>query len=293
MKKDAALVLSGGGARGIAHIGVIEELIENGYNISSIAGTSMGALVGGMYALGKLDEFKKWICELDKIQVFRLVDFTLSNKGLIKGEKVLKRIREFIPDKNIEDLDIPFAAVAADILHHDEIVFTKGSIYEAIRASISIPTVFTPIKSENRLLVDGGVMNNIPVNRVSRKEGDELIVVNVNASIPKRKLTGTKDEQDERERVYLKKLHQFQDQLSKLFPKQNNDSLGYFDILSKTINTMIYTATSHLLEKYDTDMIIEISRDSCNTFDFYKAEELVETGRLQAREMLRKQFVTE
>ena len=147
MKQNVALVLSGGGARGIAHIGVIEELERQNFEITSIAGTSMGSLVGGVYALGKIEVFKNWICTLDKRKVFSLVDFALSKQGMIKGDRVLKKMKDFIPDTNIEELSIPYVAVAADLLHREEIAFSEGSIYEAIRASIS------PIQSLTNLFL--------------------------------------------------------------------------------------------------------------------------------------------
>jgi len=144
MSKKVSLVLSGGGARGLAHIGVIEELLNRGFEIHSIAGTSMGALVGGVYALGKMDEYKNWMLGLDKRKVFSLVDFTWSSQGLIKGDKVLQKMREFIPDQNIENLSIGYAAISANLLTREEVVFTTGSIFEAIRASIAIPKWFLP-----------------------------------------------------------------------------------------------------------------------------------------------------
>ena len=288
MGKNVALVLSGGGARGIAHIGVIEELLEQGYTITAIAGTSMGSMVGAMYALGKMEDFKQWICALDRQQVFRLVDFSFSNKGLIKGERVLNAIKEFIPDKNIEELEMPYAAVAVDILNREEIVFTSGSIFEAIRASISIPTVFKPVPSGDRLLVDGGVLNNIPLNRVVRHEGDLLFGSYVNAAIPKRKIVGTQVEQEKRERVYQQKLKQFQEHLPKINPRQNKeDNFGFFDVISKTLNTAMFNMANDAIERTPNDMVVMISRDSSGTYDFYKAEELVEIGRLQTRDYLK------
>jgi len=133
--KNVTLVLSGGGARGFAHIGAIEELESRGYIINSIAGTSMGSLIGGVYATGKLNEFKEWAYNLDKQEVFKLIDFSFSNQGLIKGDKVLKTMKKFIPDANIEDLKIKYTATAFDLAQNKEIVFREGSLYNAIRAS--------------------------------------------------------------------------------------------------------------------------------------------------------------
>jgi NTE family protein len=133
MIRDVALVLSSGGARGFAHVGAIKVLERNGFRITSIAGTSMGALVGGIYATGKLQAFEEWANSLDIMEVLRLTDFTISKKGLVKGKKVIGKIKEIVPERNIEDLNIPFCAVATDILEETEVLFTKGSLYEAIR----------------------------------------------------------------------------------------------------------------------------------------------------------------
>src|SRR5476651_40908 len=174
MKQNISLVLSGGGARGIAHIGVIEELERQGFNIASVAGTSMGAVVGGVYALGQMDAYKTWLYTLDKLKVFGLIDFSFSAQGMVKGDKLFNTIKAFINDANIEDLNMPYAAVAADIINKKEVVFTQGSIYDAIRASIAIPTVFTPVKYADGLLVDGGIINNLPIEHVKRHPGDIL-----------------------------------------------------------------------------------------------------------------------
>ena len=117
----------------------------------------MGALVGGIYATGKMQAYKNWMYTLNKLEIFNLIDFNVGIQGLVKGDRVFKKMKEFIPDRNIEDLEIPYAAVAADIINNKEVVFTKGSVYNAIRASIAIPTVFTPVKTDDGLLVDGGV----------------------------------------------------------------------------------------------------------------------------------------
>ena len=149
-KRNISLVLSGGGARGIAHIGVLEELEKQGFHIHSIVGTSMGALVGGIYAAGELTSFKKWIVNLDKLDVFHLVDFTLINNGLIKGDKVFNELHKFIPEINIENLEIDFSAIAADLTNRKEIVFNEGNLLDAIRASVANPNIITPVKKTRR-----------------------------------------------------------------------------------------------------------------------------------------------
>lgn len=283
MSQKVSLVLSGGGARGTAHIGVIEELEKRGYEISSITGTSMGALIGGVYALGELDEFKSWICSLDKIKVFQLVDFTFSSQGLVKGDRVLNKIQEFVPDTNIQDLPIPYAAVSVDLLHRKEVVFREGSIFEAIRASISIPTVFTPIEKDGMLLVDGGLMNNIPVNHAKRNDGDLLIAVNVNGNVPLEKPILSIAQQDKNESIYRKRISEFQRQLHNIIPKTHHgDKLGYFDLINETIGLMTHHIAQNEIDKNPPDLMIDVSRDACGTYDFFKSKEQVEIGRTAA-----------
>lgn len=288
MNQKISLVLSGGGARGLAHIGVIDELQDQGYEISSIAGTSMGALVGGVYAAGKLDEFKEWMLGLDKLKVLRLVDFTFSKQGLIKGDRVLNSMKKFVEDVNIEDLKLPYAAVAVDLLNREEVVFTKGSMYDAIRASISIPSVMTPVKMNKTLLVDGGVLNNIPVNHVERTTDDLLIAVNVNAKVPLVRPEISKAKLKERQRFYREGVQKIQNYLLKTIPEHTENDLGYFKLVQKTISLMTFTISQMALEKAPPDILINISRDSAGTYDFYKTEELIEIGQLAAKEALAK-----
>ena len=167
-RRRVALVLAGGGARGVAHIGAIEELERRGYEIGAVAGTSMGALVGGMYASGHLEEFKEWMCALDRYRVFSLVDFTFSTEGLVKGSRVIEAMKELIPDMRIEQMRIPFTAVSADLLSGSEVVIERGGLYDAIRASIAIPSVFRPVHRDGMVLTDGGIVNPLPLNRVRR-----------------------------------------------------------------------------------------------------------------------------
>lgn len=279
MKQKIALVLSGGGARGIAHIGVIEELEKHDYEITSVAGTSMGSLIGGIYALNKMDEFKEWIYQLDKRKVFSLVDFAISTKGLVKGDKVFKQMKAFIPDSDISDLRIPYAAVATEIFTKKEVVFTEGSLYDAIRASVAIPTVLTPVKTDNGLLVDGGILNNIPIDHVHRTAGDILVAVNVNANIPVEKPAIPKGKSEAIESLYQRKTKDFYRRLHRARPKRKEPKLSYFNLITKTIDLMTWRIDQLMLENHSPDMLIEISRDSSTMFDFFKAEELVELGR--------------
>lgn len=287
MKKKVALVLSGGGARGLAHIGVIEELEKQGYEISSIAGTSMGSVIGGVYALDKIEVFKEWAFSLDKRKVFSLVDFTVNKLGMVRGDKVFKKMKQLIPDENIENLPIPYAAVAVDMISKKEVVFKEGSIYDAIRASVSIPTVFTPVKSEHKLMVDGGVLNNIPVDHVARSKDDMLFVVNVNADVPLYKPRVPEKDHEEKQSRYNKHTREFYKHLQKLTPTHDEENLSYFNLISRTIDLMTWRIDELSLQRHNPDLLIEMSRDSTTLWDFYKAEELVELGRMIAEEKLK------
>ena len=178
--KNVALALASGGPRGFAYIGAIEVLQERGYRITSVAGTSAGSLVGGIFAAGGLDAFKEWLFGLDTMKVMSLMDLSISRNYLVKGEKVMDAIRERVPEVNIENLPIPFAAVATDLHTGEEVVFREGPLFEAIRASISIPSMFRPVQWKGRTLVDGGMVNTFPLNRVERTPGDILVGFNVN-----------------------------------------------------------------------------------------------------------------
>jgi len=278
MKQKVALVLGSGGARGTAHIGVIRELVNHGYEISSISGSSMGALVGGIYAAGKLDEYEQWLRSLSKMDVFNLVDFTLSSNGIIKADRDLLELQKFIPDQKIEELPIKFSAVTTDLKKKKEVILTEGSLFEAIRASISIPLVITPVKKSDTLFVDGCVLNPIPVNRVFRHDGDILIAVNVNAQILYAKPKNSNPDWGYIEQLTNGKLRGFQIQISKLFPDNRKESLGYFDLIGETTSLMLSHITSLTLAMNPPEILIEISKYACGTFDFYKATELIKLG---------------
>ncbi|MDR2307373.1 MAG: patatin-like phospholipase family protein [Paucimonas sp.] len=181
MGKRVALVLGSGGARGYAHIGVIEEIERRGYEIACIAGCSMGAVIGGIYAAGKLDEYRSWIESLDYLDVLRLVDVSFR-LGAIRGDKVFGQIRKIVGEINIEQLRIPYTAVAADLTNQQEIWFQEGCLHQAMRASAAIPSLFTPVMQGNRMLVDGGILNPLPIVPVVSSHCDLIIAVNLNAT---------------------------------------------------------------------------------------------------------------
>lgn len=273
------LVLSGGGARGIAHIGVIEELENRGFEIASIAGTSMGALVGGVYALGKLPEFIDWLLTLDKKETFRLLDFTFSKQGLIKADRVLGRMQEFMPNERIEDLSIKFTATATDIINKEEYVFKEGLLFDAVRASIAVPTVITPMEIGDKILVDGGVINNLPISNAIRTAGDILVAVTVNARIPAISRQKTIEEKKDKESIYSSKMKVLQEYFKISKPKDKKSKLSYFNILTNSYDMMLNRLQMDTVKLYNPDIFIEIPHATCSLFDFYRAEELVDIGR--------------
>ncbi|MDD3602053.1 MAG: patatin-like phospholipase family protein [Sulfurovum sp.] len=278
--KKVSLVLGGGGARGYAHIGVIEELEKRGFEIISISGSSMGALIGGLFACGKLDEYKKWVQELDAMDVFSLVDFTLQSGGLIAGDKVFEKIAKMIGDHTFESLPIKLTAVATDIVREREVWFQSGDLLQALRASIAIPFVFTPVKIEDMILADGGILNPLPVAPTMSDISDLTIAVNLYADIPKPKIVISKKEEEQRNA-----FSQAFEEMANLFYKKENN-LTMFDILDKTFDTMQDGLTRYRLGGYPPDLLIEISKDVCSTYDFHKAQEVIEVGKLTARQQL-------
>ena len=179
-KKRVALALSSGGPRGFAYIGALEVLQERGYEVTAVAGTSIGALVGGVYAAGCLAEFKKWLLSLDTWKVFSLMDFSLSMSHIVKGEKIIEAIQRVVPDMKIEEMKLPFCAVATNLYTGEEVLFDKGDLFLAIRASMSIPSLFKPVQYGNTVLIDGHSSNCLPLNRVKRAKGDILVGFDTN-----------------------------------------------------------------------------------------------------------------
>ena len=283
MKKKIALVLSGGGARGLAHIGAIETLESHGYEITSIAGCSMGALIGGMYAAGKLPEVKDWMLALDRRKVLSLVDFSLSLTHLVKGDRVMEALKEIVPDVNIEDLPIPYTAVATDWNSGKEVVFDHGSLYDAIRASISIPLFLNPVRWEDMLLVDGGLVNSLPLNRVVRHSGDLLFGINVS----------THDYQGEllMQQFVERKL------LSKSMPAAvmnrimkhfEGININYVTLLMRTIAIMLEQNTRQQILISRPDLVVQVPMKRYGVFDFDKAAAILQIGKHKTSRALRR-----
>lgn len=280
-RRDVSLVLSTGGARGLAHIGAIEELLAQGYTIGSVAGTSMGALVGGMYAAGKLDDFRDWMTTIDRKRILSLLDFSLSANHIVKGERIINAMKEIVPDMKIEDLSIPYCAVATDAVSGTEVVFTQGSLYEAIRASISLPLFFSPVRMDDKILIDGGLVNPLPLNRVARRKDDLLVAVNVSGH-------------DYRGQVELRKMiREQQSQQSRFMSLINkflgdDDGINYYTLLNRSTSIMINRNAQLSLKLTPPDILVDIPMNRYNTFDFDKIQRLSAIGKNKTRIALEK-----
>jgi NTE family protein len=231
-KKNVSLVLSSGGSRGLAHIGAIKALEERGFMITSVAGSSIGSVIGGLYAMNQLNTYVDWVSTLNMKSVWGLLDFTFNKNGIIKGDRVFDKMKAIIPDENIENMKIPFAAVATDLLNERDVVFKTGSFYEAVRASISIPAMLTPVKYEDTWLVDGGVLNPMPMDHVKRLKGDLLVVVSLHGQ-SSGQVIKTREEE---ERSYFTRMFKA---LSMQQKTPTQDNIGYYDLLNFTSSAMI------------------------------------------------------
>ena len=286
-KRSVSLVLGSGGARGLAHIGVIQWLEQNGLDIRCIAGASMGALIGGIYAAGKLDAYTRWVTALERRDVVRLLDFSFGGNGLIKGERVIMVLRDLIGDRNIEDLPIAFTAVATDLDGQKEVWIKHGPLFDAIRGSIAFPTIFTPYEHQGRRLLDGGLVNPVPIAPTLNDKNDITIAVNLSAK--------AEAEFDVREKRKSRKkssgsdhhrITQFIESLPWKLGQHDQENVGFFDVLAKTIDTMQNTIAQSKLAAYSPDVIIDVPRNICAFYEFHRAAEMIEIGRLRAQKVL-------
>lgn len=279
-------MLGSGGARGLAHIGVIKWLVENGYEIRSIAGSSMGALIGGIYATGKLDIYENWVRVLRKRDVMRLLDFAYSRAGLFSGDRIIRKLRDMLGDTRIEDLPIAFTAVATDLDADREIWLTRGSVFDAIRASIAIPTVFTPVTYRGRLLVDGGLLNPIPIAPTLKDVTD--ITVAVSLSGKDEVFAAAAESEHENEKVgnsYQHAISEFIEGLQMRFVSDENEAtaVNVFELMSRSLEAMEHLITRLKLAAYSTDYLIEIPANACGIFEFHRANEMIELGYARAQ----------
>lgn len=274
--KDIALVLSSGGARGLAHIGAIEELEAHGYRVTSVAGCSMGALVGGIFAAGKLEEFRMWMKEVDRWTLLKMIDPSLSLNHLIDGTKVMETLNTIVPDVNIEDLPIPFCAVSTDWERGEEVVFRKGSLLEAIRSSISLPGFFNPIRPDGRILIDGGVLNPIPLDRVARKEGDLLVGIDVSGH--------DYDGQRRTQLALSARRKRSRNPLKRMMPDVSN--VNYISLLTRASSLMIRQNSKLMVELMKPDILVDIQMSRYSGTDYDKSEQLIAIGHRTTRKVL-------
>lgn len=277
---DVALVLSSGGARGLAHIGAIEELEQRGYRIRSVAGCSMGALVGGIYAAGRLSDFRRWMQTIDRRKILSLMDLSLSINHIVKGERVMDALREVVPDVMIEQLSLPYVAVATDWAAGRQAVFRRGSLYDAIRASISLPLFFSPVRRDDALLIDGGVLNPIPLDLVERPQGSLLVGVNVSGPDwgGRKEVKAIAAQHPNRLRSLPMNI------LSRLRPEGLD--VNYYTLVSRMISLMIQQNARQSIRLHRPDIVMEIPMNRFGSFDYDKSEQIVAYGRARMHQAL-------
>jgi NTE family protein len=287
-KKTVSLVLGSGGARGLSHIGVIHELEERGYEIASISGCSIGALIGGIYAAGKLDEFEDWVRAIGKMDMVTLLDLSWARHGLVKGDKIIGTLVDLVGERTIEELPIPYTAMAADINNEKEVWLNSGSLFDAIRASISLPLFFTPVPYKGDYLIDGGVLNPVPIAPTFNDDTDITIAVNLGGP------PGTvvehldkKVELPDKPGSFRSKVHRFIHDLKSSDENSLGETLGAYDVANQAFDAMQSTIARQKLAAYPPDIVIEISRNACGTFDFDRAAQMIELGRTRTRECVR------
>ena len=277
---SVSLVLGSGGARGLAHIGVIQWLTEHGYDIRSISGSSMGALVGGIYATKKLEAYAEWVLALERMHVLRLLDPAFGSPGLFKGERIISVLRQLVGDCSIEDLPISFTAVATDLESGEEVWLREGNLFDAIRASMATPLVFTPSSHGGRLLVDGAVVNPVPIAPTLDDDTDLTIAVDLSGPAEVRVLPA-QSESLIGNNGYRRRILKFIDTMRPA-RKAKEPSRGMMNVAMVSMQAMQDTIATLRMSAYSPDVLIEVPRNACGFFEFWKAEELIALGRERA-----------
>ena len=289
-KPAIALVLGSGAARGLVHIGIIDWLVAHGVTIHSIAGSSMGAVVGGMYAAGRLDDYRRWVCALDEIDVVRLLDLSFSTLGLVKGDRIIGSLRQLVGDCRIEDLPVRYTAVAVDVDRGDEIWLSEGSLFDAMRASFAIPTVFTPHQYRGRTLFDGGLLNPLPIAPTFDDHVDYRVAVNLNGKPdPRWDQPLPPATSDDEPSAYRRRIKSFIAGLGYTDPNKGAER-NLLDVALAAFDTMQGSIARMKEAAYPPDFTIEIPRNRCRAHEFYRATELIEYGRQVAEEALGRVF---
>jgi NTE family protein len=308
-----ALALGSGGARGYAHIGVINELRERGYDIVGVSGSSMGALVGGLQAAGKLDELAEWAKSLTQRAVLRLLDPSITSAGVLRAEKILDAVRDILGEVTIEELPIPYTAVSTDLIVGKSVWLQRGPVDAAIRASIAIPGVIAPHVLDGRLLADGGILDPLPMAPIAGVNADLTIAVSLAGSE-----AGGRDEPTDIEpRATTEWLNRLLRSTSALLdtnaaravldtpaartvlsrfgtsPETDGESddelidsskitavpkLGSFEVMNRTIDIAQAALARHTLAAYPPDVLIEVPRSACRSLEFHRAAEVIDVG---------------
>jgi len=263
-RKQIGLALGGGAARGCAHIGVIRALEEAGYEITAVAGTSIGAFVGGVYAGGGLDKLEEEFRGMSRGKILSLWDFRLPVSGLIEGKKIEKYLEQFLSVKSIGKLPMPFAAVAANLKTGDEVVLDKGKIIPAVRASISLPAIFTPVEIGRKHLVDGGLVNPLPVNVLRDMGLKNVVAVDLNYHL---------DDPSFVQPSLLKQATQWM---------RSGDPL-MFDVIYRSVMMIQRELTIQRLKTEPAELVIRPKVGTFKAFDFHRAAELIEEGYRSAK----------
>ncbi|MFH1915334.1 MAG: patatin-like phospholipase family protein [Pseudomonadota bacterium] len=283
-KTTVSLVLGSGGARGLTHIGVIRWLEANGCEIRSITGSSMGALVGGIHAIGKLDEYEAWARKITKASMLSLLDFSMGTAGLFKGAKLIETLKSLVGDVRIEQLPISYTAVASNISQAKEVWFVDGPIFDAIRASISLPLLFTPFRHEGADLIDGGILNPVPIAPTFSDKTDVTIAVNLCGRPVKGARLADRDDASSHSML--------PDMVSDLVGRFKNGvsgggiNIGAYDVLSQSFDAMQGTIARQKIAAYPPDHLIDIPRNLCRLIEFDRADELISYGYEAARQRL-------
>lgn len=294
MGKNVALVLGSGGARGLAHIGAIEALEQRGYTITSIAGCSMGSIIAGMYAAGQLEEAKEWFLRVDKQLILRMMDINLlSTNSLVKGQKIIQELEKIVPDRPIERLNIPCTIVASDMISAEEVVFRTGSLFEAVRASISIPLFFQPVQIGDRLLIDGGILNPLPLHVVDRTDGDILVAMDISGkdSMPTEPIPDAIDVEGKLAELTARgipvpkavetQLRQLGKRLDGIRQRRAADlgrNVSFTSMLDRMSDLQIQQNTLLALRLTPPDIHAVMRQYAYTTFDFDKAEQIIADG---------------